>query len=136
MQGDEPIVMYHFFKKGDEDFYLSQAECVNHRLYKNKWMLTSLITFVKGTVRYRWISIHVLFPVLNFGSLFIVLALKGPLSEQWEQYQLHTIQEASIIGAQSAQEREQPDPRGGEGHRALPQRHPRVRVPRRRVCRD
>lgn len=102
----------------------------------NGCLLALSISFVKGTVRYRWISIHVLFPFLNFGSLFIVLGLKGPLSDQWEQYKLNTIQETSIICAQSAQERQQPDPRSSEGHRALPQCHPCVRIPGRGVWRD
>lgn len=60
-------------------------ELTVHYTKINKWLLAyHLSAFVKGTVRYRYVSIHVLFPFLNFGLLFIVLGLKGPLSEQWK----------------------------------------------------
>lgn len=51
---------------------------------------------------------------------------------QWEHQRLHSIAEDPGVGPQSAQEREQPHPRGREGHRPVPQRHTRLRVARRR----
>lgn len=77
-----------------------------------------------------------MFPFLNFGLLFIVLGVKGPLSEQREQYELNTIQETSILCTQSPKERQQSDTRSGEGHCTLPQCHPCVWIPGWSVCRD
>lgn len=77
-----------------------------------------------------------MFPFLNFALLFIVLGLKGPLSEQWEQYELNTIQETSTIRSQSTKERQQSDTRSSEGHCTLSQCHPRLWIPRWCVWRD
>lgn len=53
MQGDEPTVMYQFYREVDEGFHESQTERVNTRLYKiNKGLLSlSFINLCIGNNR-------------------------------------------------------------------------------------
>lgn len=62
------------------------------------------------------------------------LYISGALSAvQWKHQRSHTVQKVPVVvRPEGSKEREQPDPRGCEGHRAVPQRHASLRVSRKR----